>query len=415
FIERIQETGATPAEADEYTQQARTRLDAASGPQPPPPPPSQHPSREGTPVGLSEADAIKFRSERDTLIAAARSREEENRRTNAEEIEWSVLRSKISSLFPGRQPSRSSLTATELEKFLGLHLSNSSSPTSIPAATLLAAPHLARLTAGINADPHMEETWKLRKAYGSDKALDPIVDVMQLQDLVDPLPRSIWKCIIQDHYVDFEKVFAAMDSGYDHHDDPKEFAGGFSLVKKDAASAKRTIRSESDWLRVFAAWRVGVSLLYPHRNAELSGYLKLVTDLFRAAPSEPLVAIRFDVEAREKYAKSPFHMDDRSYLNTALLSQMFRHPPASGSVSKRATPSGPAPGSSKRAAVPCQNWNLGFCTEPCSNRRMHGSCSECGKPHRAKDVDKCHTALTTRRRKGSSGDNSAGESSGSRA
>jgi hypothetical protein len=103
---------------------------------------------------------------------------------------------------------------------------------------------------------------------------------MQLQELADPLPRSIWRSIIQDHYVDFEKVFAALGSGYDHQDDPKEFAGGFALVKKDQASAKRPVKTESDWIRVFGAWRTGVCLLYPHRTAELSAYLRAVTDLF---------------------------------------------------------------------------------------------------------------------------------------
>jgi hypothetical protein len=37
-----------------------------------------------------------------------------------------------------------------------------------------------------------------------------------------------------------------------------------------------------------------------------------------------MVAILFDAEARERYSKSPFHLDDRSQLNIALLAQMFR-------------------------------------------------------------------------------------------
>ncbi|KAJ6559127.1 hypothetical protein DFH09DRAFT_922034, partial [Mycena vulgaris] len=332
FIARLQETGATPDEALEYSPQARAHLDSVEDPPNPPPAPSRPGSRETTPDGLSETEINKFRFDRDALVAAKHAREEEQRRKAAAEVEWGVLRAKINSLFPTENSSRPSLTPAQLEQFLGLQLTQSTSPTSIPAATLSAAPHLARLSAGINADPHIEETWKYRRAFGADKALDPIVDVMQLQELVDPLPRSIWRSIIQDHYVDFEKVFAALSSGYDHQDDPKEFAGGFSLVKKDQTSAKRAIKSESDWIRVFAAWRAGVCLLYPHRAGELSGYLKVVTDLFRAAPTDPAIAIRFDVEARERYAKSPFHLDDRSQLNIALLSQMFRSSQSSGAT-----------------------------------------------------------------------------------
>ncbi|KAJ6615963.1 hypothetical protein B0H10DRAFT_2435209 [Mycena sp. CBHHK59/15] len=57
----------------------------------------------------------------------------------------------------------------------------------------------------------------------TDKSLDPIIDVMQLQTMVDPLPRTIWRLIIQDHFVDFEKLYAALGTGYDHQDEPKDF------------------------------------------------------------------------------------------------------------------------------------------------------------------------------------------------
>ncbi|KAJ7890318.1 hypothetical protein B0H13DRAFT_1887609 [Mycena leptocephala] len=158
-------------------------------------------SREATPEALSEEEAQQF--------------PEERRKQAAEEIEWGILRAKIDALIPTRCPGSSSITPADLERILGAQLSQSS-PTSIPASTLSAAPHLAQLSAGVNADPHLEQTWKFRRAFGSDKALDPIVDVMQLQALVDPLPRSIWRCIIQDQYVDFEKVFAALGPGLIH-------------------------------------------------------------------------------------------------------------------------------------------------------------------------------------------------------
>ncbi|KAJ7190678.1 hypothetical protein B0H12DRAFT_1207250 [Mycena haematopus] len=187
--------------------------------------------------------------------------------------------------------------------------------------------------------------------------------------------------------------------------DFQTFAGGFALVKKDQASAKQPLKTEADWIRVFAAWRTGVF-------AELSGYHKMVTDLFRAVAHDPMVAIRFDVQARDRYAKSPYHMDDRGQHNISLLSQLFR-PQSSGSNSKRqAPPGGQTSGVSKRATVPCQNWNLGFCEEPCSNRRMHGTCSECGKSHRAKDHKKCLSALQARRSKGPGGNSAEGTAGG---
>ncbi|KAJ7148799.1 hypothetical protein C8R43DRAFT_888706, partial [Mycena crocata] len=340
FLRLLRETGASADEALEYTQQAKDRMEAA----PPPPVGSRSPaiSREATPEGLSDAEVAKFRSDRDALLQQGRDRDAEIRRNAAADIEWGVLATTLEHLFPARRSgSHPSFSPADLQQYLGLHLSQSTSPTSIPAATLAAAPHLAHLSATVNADPHIEQTWKLRRAFGADKALEPIIDVMQLQVLVDPLPRSIWKNIVQDQYVDFEKVFAAFSPGYDHQDEPKEFAGGFSLVKKDHSSAKRPLKTESDFIRVFAAWRVGVCLLYPHRAVELSGYLKAVTDLFRTAPSEPTVAIRFDAEARDRYSKSPFHMDNRDELNISLLTQMFRQSPSAGPSASAENPTEP--------------------------------------------------------------------------
>ncbi|KAJ7262646.1 hypothetical protein B0H12DRAFT_1069112 [Mycena haematopus] len=206
FLQRLREAGATTAEAEDYVQQARARLDAGTQP---PPSQSQSNSREGTPEGLSDEELSKFRRERDALIARRHQQEEERRRLAVEDIEWGLLRAKIDALIPARRPNHSAITASDLEQILGIQLSQSASPTSISAAALSAAPHLAQLSAGVNTDPHLEQTWKLRRAFGSDKTIDPIIDVMQLQDLVDPLPRTIWRSIIQDHYVDFEKLFAA--------------------------------------------------------------------------------------------------------------------------------------------------------------------------------------------------------------
>ncbi|KAJ7191130.1 hypothetical protein GGX14DRAFT_381423 [Mycena pura] len=398
FIRRLRETGVTSVEAQDYIEQARSRIAEKTRDEQPPKTPEGVASREGTPEGLTGQEATKFRADRDALIARDVARRADNAKKALEDVEWRLLQAKINNLLPGQLSTRSPFTPSDLEHLLGIQLSQPISSASITPALLAAAPHLAQLSAGVKADPHLEETWKLRRAFGTDKALDPVVDLMQLQVLVDPLPRTIWRSIIQDHFVDFEKLYAALGVGYDHQDEPKEFAGGYALVKKEHTSAKRGVKTEAEWTRVFAAWRTGVCFLYPHRAAELSGYLQVVTDLFHAVPHEPSIAIRFDVEARDKYAKSPYHMDDRTQHNLTLLSQMFR-PSTAGSSSKRALQDNQSAGSAKRTAIPCHNWNLGFCEAPCSNRRMHGSCSECGKSHRAKDNDKCLAALQARRRK----------------
>ncbi|KAF8868113.1 hypothetical protein CPB84DRAFT_1819515 [Gymnopilus junonius] len=164
---------------------------------------------------------------------------------------------------------------------------------------------------------------------------------MQTRQLVDPLPRSVWKLIIQDLYVDFEKVYASTDWEYCHCDDLKEFAGRFSL---------KPVKSEGEWIRVFKAWRAGVKCLYPHREMEL---------------------------------EAPFHLDDCNHLHLPLLSQMFCSSHKHDSVDQGES-------TSKCSMVLCQNWNAGICLDPCCK---HGVCCECGKQHQARDHEVCYTHL----------------------
>jgi len=277
---------------------------------------------------------------------------------------------------------------------LGLNAPISAS--SLPASVLTAAPHLAKLSS-LGGDTHLDSTWNLRQAYSGDKAIDAIVDIMQRQQLEEPIPRSIWKEIVQDRFVNFQKLFAAMEPGYDHHDEPKDFHGGFALIKKDQAIARKAVVTEADWSRVFGAWAVGVGLVYPHREEELQGYRRIVMELFRAVPHDPLVAINFDIDVRARYAKEPFRMDDRNRINVPLFAQMFNtaHAPAKRPGSSTLSANNP-----KRANVPCINWNYGRCTDPCENRRKHGDCSECGGKHRARDIPACFTALQANKGKG---------------
>ena len=83
------------------------------------------------------------------------------------------------------------------------------------------------------------------------------------------------------------------------------------------------VRTEGEWIKMFEAWRLAVVDLLSHRSLELERYRAMVIELFHMAPSEPQIAIQFDMDAREFYSQSPYHMDDHSHLNIPLLSQMF--------------------------------------------------------------------------------------------
>ncbi|EMD36440.1 hypothetical protein CERSUDRAFT_29448, partial [Gelatoporia subvermispora B] len=196
----------------------------------------------------------------------------------------------------------------------------------IPAAVLAGAPHLNRHTV-IAPDPHVAETWRLRSLYTSEGASGPLIDLAQQQILEVPLPRTIWKDIISDNFVNFEKLHAAMDPGYNHEDEAKDLAGGLAIIRKDHASAKKPLRTEGDWGRVYDAWMEGVKVFFPHRAEELVEYKKIVRELFRLMP-DPLVPIQVDLGIRDSYSKNRFRLDDRNrhtiYISTQLSRTLFK-------------------------------------------------------------------------------------------
>jgi hypothetical protein len=276
--------------------------------------------------------------------------------------------------------------------------------TVIPSDVLAEAPHLQDYLKTSRVEGHLEQTWKLRQTYATEKAADAIINLMQQQPMPDPLPRSIWKDIIQDRYVDFEKLYAGLGRGYDHDDEPKDFGGGYSIVKKDHFRAKKPVQTESEWMRIARAWKQGVELLFPHRKSELATYMEIIEELFRAAPKTPSVAICVDVEARDKYSKHPYRMDDRNQLHSSILAQMFKASStanvAPASTGKRRDSSPSSPTGNKKPRTVCRNWNLGFCNDDeCPYQRAH-VCHECGEAHRAKDREECFGKLKKRRRPG---------------
>lgn len=140
----------------------------------------------------------------------------------------------------------------------------------IPSSILAAAPHLGKLVAQVKSDPHLDETQRLWNAFNKmEQAQDVLVNNLQVFTLAEPLPWSIWKKIVQDDFVDFEKLYASMEKGYDHKNEPKMLVEGFAIVKKDQAMERCPVHTEAEWIHVFSAWEAGVGLLFPHHVTEL--------------------------------------------------------------------------------------------------------------------------------------------------
>ena len=356
FLECLKGAGTTPDEAQDYIEQftacRRIQVSGSS-------------NTGGQPPGQPNSDAPN-------LIDAAMS------------IAWAFLHAKVNHLQSNSSQATaapSSSLSDELANLLGLP----SSKGAIPSSILAKAPHLAKLSDPTASDPHLEKTQDLLSVYCPQHSQDILVNKAQFTPVGDPLPRTIWWKILLNSFVNFEKLFASMDNRYDHHDDPKDFRAGYALIKKDQAFSKRPLCTEADWMQVFMAWFAGVVFFFPHRDTELREYHTIVMDLFHAAPSNPLIAISFDVHVRDKYSKKPFHLDDQAQLNFPLLTQMLlpASPVASPTNKQVASSQPPASvGGPKRVDVPCCNWSLGSCkSEICPNCRKHGICCICREGH----------------------------------
>jgi hypothetical protein len=394
LLERLQAAGATHNEASEYIAQARVRLRER------PLPPRPHtPLREGTPEGLSQAEIDEFRQRRVESQAAARLREKEARTAAVEAAGWAILKEKVRSY------------RTTGSRGLGLDDLFGTVPdqtATISAGLVADVPHLATYF-GSTGDTHLDKTYRLRERYSADKVLDILITQMQSHPITTPLPRPVWRRIIQDRYIPFEKLFAAIDSTKDGDDERHVVIGNVTITDSDQFSAKKPVTTEAEWSRLYSAWEAAVIRVYPHRKTELANYRELVSNHFRAK-GDPLFAIRFDSAVRDAYSKSPFKLDDRSNHDVPLLASLYEA--AAPSSSKRASTF--TGSTSKRAKVACDNWNFGNCADPCANGRKHGLCCECGDHHRARDFPSCLTTLQARKRRGGQTSGRPGSGSGER-
>jgi hypothetical protein len=409
FYSRLRETGISPEAATDYTEMMIQRVQSRGHHIPPrqldpQTPPGSRPSspfrnRASTPEGLEGDDLLDFRRRRDALLQAQQGPRDNalSQQEVADAVAWATLRAKIGQLRPPdiSLPSTNRSAAQFAESLSTLFRDSHASDSAA-----VVAPHLARIAGGARNDVHLKKTREIRVLFKSDSFRDSTITNAQLAPLNEPLPRSIWKKIVLEEFVDFTKLFASMDQGYNHYDEPEDFAAGFAIIKKNHLSAKRDVVSEADWIRVFDAWKDGVLLIFPHRATELQGYRRFVMDIFRSTPLNPAAAIRFDRDARDRYAKQPFHMDDRSLLHLPLLTELFAAANSSSVSSstslKRPRSSSTTTTPSKRSDVPCRNWNWGNCEDPCSNRRKHGCCCICGEEHQAKENAACLAKLQNR-------------------
>jgi hypothetical protein len=324
-----------------------------------------------------------------------RDGEQQERDKAVEEAAWATLRSKLSS---SAATTTSELPNT-LERVLELLKQDIEPSSSLSKAVLDIAPHLAEDEDSVFKDPYLSETQRFKVVYASQKPFENLIIKAQGRKVQEPIANSIWKLVILDKYVDFEKLFATLDPDYNPNDEAKDLNDKFTLLEKSSISSKRSIQSEAEWMRLFDIWVSATLHFYPHRKDELSSYRELIINMFRATLT-PFPAIKYDCDSRERYSRQPYRLDcSKDVLPFPLLSQLLAHAegqaPSTGN--KRRTGDSQE-GRRKRSETICQNWNLGACDgDSCHYGRKHNLCSECGESHRAKDRTECSSALNRRR------------------
>ena len=319
--------------------------------------------------------------------------DQEERDRAVEEAAWASLRSKLEAPSPVSAPS---LSPNVLDKMLELLGQETTSSTSLSKSVLAIAPHLADDEDTVFEDPYLGETQKYKIAYAGQKPFENLIIKAQGRRMREPIANSIWRLVILDKYVDFEKLYVTLDPGYNPSDEAKELSDHFTLLEKNSITSKRSVLTEAEWMRLYDVWVDAVLHFYPHRKAELSSYRDLIVNMFRATLS-PLPAIKYDRDSRERYARQPYRLDSsKDVLPFPLLSQLLSYATSSRREKRKAgdNPEGPK----KRSETVCRNWNLGTCEgEVCRFGRRHNECCECNGPHRARNKQECRAALDQRR------------------
>jgi hypothetical protein len=328
-----------------------------------------------------------------SVESSAHAQSQEERDKAVEEAAWATLRSKLEAVTPA--PS-AGLSTNVLDRMFELLGQEASSAAPLSKSVLAVAPHLADDDNTVFEDPYLGETQKCKIAYAGQKPFENLIIKAQGRKVREPIANSIWRLVILDKYVDFEKLYVTLDPGYNPNDEAKELNDKFTLLEKHSISSKRSVLTEAEWMRLYDVWVEAVLHFYPHRKAELSSYRDLIINMFRAT-SSPLPAIKYDRDSRERYSRQPCHLDSsKDVLPFPLLSQLLSHVAPSSTSKKRSI--GTQDGPRKRSDTVCLNWNLGNCDgDTCRFGRRHNICSECNEPHRAKDKSECYTALNRRR------------------
>ena len=123
---------------------------------------------------------------------------------------------------------------------------NKSNESNIHQFILAKASHLAQPHDKAMVNPYVSKTQKFHQLYSKGKATKFLINLGQFQTAKDPVLCVIWKLVILDQFIDFEKLYTILDHSYDQSNKSKDFSSQFSLVRKYHVTTKCLVYTEPD-------------------------------------------------------------------------------------------------------------------------------------------------------------------------
>ena len=220
LADALKRLGLKAAEAIDYIEELSQRLEIRRAKARDPGLPRQEPITEGN-------NHVTEQAERDREV---------------EEAAWASLRSKLEDA----NTVAASASSSALEKVLELLGQESSPSSSLSKSVLAVAPHLADNDDSVFKDPYLSKTQDCKIAYASQKPFKNLIIKAQGRKMQEPVAYSIWKLVILDKYVNFEKLYATLDPDYNPNDEAKDLNDNFTLLEKNSVSSKRPVLTEAE-------------------------------------------------------------------------------------------------------------------------------------------------------------------------
>ncbi|SJL05397.1 uncharacterized protein ARMOST_08764 [Armillaria ostoyae] len=269
------------------------------------------------------------------------------------------------------------------------------------------------MDSGSDSDkPQSSYAWRFPSLMGAKPTLRPeVIEIRRLiqvygknikkakRDLrmsIDcpSLPEKLWTAILQDDAVDFDEIFASINSATIDKEITVEIGEGVSIAL-DSMKSSNKITEHGHWVIAWQAYTEAVLFAFPSRGRELNAYMRHVNKLFSVCHSSLHYrvinydrAARIIIGSRCDVLFSDFHEfmhEKTAYIDSVGIAVVQGTTEMSKKVTAKSklVSQNPSPTVSDEV---CRNYNWGECHFGNKCRRIH-ACVICRDPKHV--ITKC--------------------------